>query len=104
MADERKYPVGIQTFSEIIRGGYVTIKDYDREVESYTLAIPNQEVRIGYIKGLMPAFTGLDEADVQMGFAAKWNGLSKQKTEHTFYHKKQNTYETNIISFSSRHG
>lgn len=34
--------------------GYLTIKDYDRESEIYTLSIPNQEVRIGYTDGLLP--------------------------------------------------
>jgi len=60
----------------LYQSGYLTIKDYDREMESYTLSIPNQEVRIGYIKGLLPVYTGLDETDVQMGFAAKfWKAL-----------------------------
>lgn len=60
----------------LYQSGYLTIKDYDRELLSYTLSIPNQEVRIGYTKGLLPIYTGLDEADVQMGFAAKfWKAL-----------------------------
>ena len=60
----------------LYQSGYLTIKDYDRETEAYTLSIPNQEVRIGYVKGLLPIYVGLDEADVQMGFAAKfWKAL-----------------------------
>ena len=60
----------------LYQSGYLTIKDYDRDLLSYTLSIPNQEVRIGYVKGLLPIYTGLDEADVQMGFAAKfWKAL-----------------------------
>ena len=60
----------------LYQSGYLTIKDYDREMEAYTLALPNQEVRIGYVRGLIPAFIGLDDADVQMGFAAKfWKAL-----------------------------
>ena len=62
----------------LYQSGYLTIKDYDREVETYTLAIPNQEVRIGYVKGLLPIYTGIDEADVQTGFAMKfWRALKK---------------------------
>ena len=58
--------------------GYLTIKDYDRDIEAYTLSFPNQEVRIGYVKGLLPIYTGLDDADVQIGFAAKfWRALKK---------------------------
>jgi hypothetical protein len=42
------------------------------------LAIPNQEVRIGYARGLLPVYTGLNDTDVQMGFALKfWRALKK---------------------------
>jgi hypothetical protein len=60
----------------LYQSGYLTIKDYDQEVEAYTLAIPNQEVRIGYTSGLLPVYIGLKASDVQMGFAAKfWRTL-----------------------------
>ena len=56
--------------------GYLTIKDYDREGQIFTLAIPNQEVRIGYADGLLPAYAGLEGEDVQAGFALKfWRAL-----------------------------
>ena len=62
----------------LYQSGYLTIKDYDPEIEAYTLSIPNQEVRIGYVKGLLPAYIGLNSSDVQMGFAAKfWRALKK---------------------------
>lgn len=60
----------------LYQSGYLTIKDYDRVTEAYTLSIPNQEVRVGYLRGLLPIYTGLDDADVQMGFAARfWKAL-----------------------------
>ena len=60
----------------LYQSGYLTIKDYDPEVEAYTLSIPNQEVRVGYTQGLLPAYIGLKGSDVQMGFAAKfWRAL-----------------------------
>ena len=60
----------------LYQSGYLTIKDYDRVTEAYTLSIPNQEVRVGYVRGLLPIYTGLDDADVQMGFAARfWKAL-----------------------------
>ncbi len=66
----------------LYQSGYLTIKDYDRDIEAYTLSIPNQEVRIGYVKGLLPTFTGLDDAEVQMGFAAKfWRALKQGDIE-----------------------
>ena len=62
----------------LYQSGYLTIKDYDPESETYTLSIPNQEVRIGYTQGLLPAYIGLKGSDVQVGFAAKfWRALKK---------------------------
>ena len=66
----------------LYQSGYLTIKDYDREGDIYTLAIPNQEVRIGYAKGLLPTYTGLNDADVQTGFALKfWRALKKDDVD-----------------------
>lgn len=48
-----KYPIGIQTFEKplpmIYQSGYLTIKGYDRDTESYLLDIPNNEVREGLL-------------------------------------------------------
>jgi hypothetical protein len=66
----------------LYQSGYLTIKGYDRESMMYTLSIPNQEVRIGYLKGLLPTYTGLDDADVQVGFALKfWRALKQGDIE-----------------------
>ena len=66
------------TLPLLYQSGYLTIKGYDRELMAYTLSIPNQEVRIGYTQGLLPAYLGLKSGDVQMGFAAKfWRALKK---------------------------
>ena len=56
----------------LYQSGYITIKDYERETDSYILAIPNKEVRVGLIDGLIPAYTGLDGSAVQDGFALKF--------------------------------
>jgi len=62
----------------LYQSGYLTIKGYDRETEIYTLSIPNQEVRIGYTKGLLPTFTGIEVGYTQKGFALKfWRALKK---------------------------
>lgn len=62
----------------LYQSGYLTIKDYDPEGEFYTLSIPNAEVRIGYVRGLLPTYIGLKDSDVQMGFALKfWRALKK---------------------------
>ena len=62
----------------LYQSGYLTIKNYDRESEIYTLSIPNQEVRIGYADGLLPVYTGLEGENVQAGFALKfWRALKR---------------------------
>lgn len=40
----------------LYQSGYITIKDYDCELELYTLDIPNKEVRIGLMKSLLPHY------------------------------------------------
>ena len=62
----------------LYQSGCLTIKDYDRESMTYTLSIPNQEVRTGFTKGLLPAYAGLEDSNVQVGFALKfWRALKK---------------------------
>jgi hypothetical protein len=62
----------------LYQSGYLTIKDYDRDSQLYTLAIPNQEVRVGYIDGLLPVYTGLTARDVKACFALKfWRALKQ---------------------------
>ena len=62
----------------LYQSGYLTIKDYDKESEMYTLSIPNQEVRIGFTRGLLPVYIGLDNSQVVSGFALKfWQALKK---------------------------
>jgi len=62
----------------LYQSGYLTIKGYDRESEMYTLDLPNQEVRLGYTRGLLPTYIGLESGSVQKGFALKfWRALKK---------------------------
>ena len=66
----------------LYQSGYLTIKDYDREAEMYMLAIPNQEVQVGYAEGLLPTYTGVRSNDVQTGFALKfWRALKQDDLE-----------------------
>ncbi len=36
--------------------GYLTIKDYDKELQLYTLGYPNKEVKIGFTQGLLAQY------------------------------------------------
>ena len=71
----------------LYQSGYLTIKDYDPEGETYFLSIPNQEVRVGYINGLLPTYTGLNSSDVQVGFALKfWRALKQGDIDLAMQH------------------
>ena len=48
------------------QSGYLTIKDYDRDVLLYTLGFPNDEVRYGFLNFLVPYYTGV--TDDETGF------------------------------------
>lgn len=45
----------------LFQTGYLTIKEYDPEGDRYTLGIPNEEVRRGLMRGLLPIFSGTDK-------------------------------------------
>lgn len=60
----------------LYQSGYLTIKNHERLGDCYTLAIPNQEVRVGFVEGLLPTYTGMESSDVQVGFALRfWKKL-----------------------------
>ena len=40
----------------LYQSGYITIKGYDEDYDSYTLGIPNKEVRLGLTKALIPYY------------------------------------------------
>lgn len=41
--------------------GYLTIKEYDEEYDEFTLGYPNAEVTYGFLKSLLPLYTGENE-------------------------------------------
>ncbi len=45
------------------QSGYLTIKDYDRELRLYTLDFPNEEVKEGFVNFLIPMYTSVSEMD-----------------------------------------
>ena len=48
------YPIPV-----IYQSGYLTIKGYDKEFQSYTLGFPNEEVKYGFLNSLVPYYTGV---------------------------------------------
>ena len=47
----------------LYQSGYLTIKDYDEEFRTYILGFPNREVENGFIKFLLPSYTGMDGSE-----------------------------------------
>lgn len=43
--------------------GYLTIKNYEKEFDSYTIALPNSEVKFGLYKRLLPLYAGFSDDD-----------------------------------------
>ena len=71
----------------LYQSGYLTIKDYDRIGEEYTLSIPNKEVRVGLTKGLLPLVTGMEAEGVRAGFAVRfWRALRVGDTDLALRH------------------
>ena len=61
---------GYDPIPVIYQSGYLTIKGYDREYNAFTLGYPNEEVRIGLMKYLLPVYvdnyTAIDRFDYRL--------------------------------------
>ena len=59
-AEVSAFDAPTETMTDIIpllyQSGYITIKDYDKALDLYTLDIPNKEVRLGLMKSLLPNY------------------------------------------------
>ena len=53
----------------IYQSGYLTIKDYDKEVKLYTLGFPNDEVRYGFLNFLVPYYTNVTDGETAFHIA-----------------------------------
>ena len=68
---------GLQTYRAVaqdalpilFQAGYLTIKDYISDLRLYRLGFPNDEVRYGFLKNLLPAYS-----DVPFGQTGVWVG------------------------------
>ncbi len=59
-ADESEFDAPTENMNTIIplfyQSGYITIKDYNRDYNYYTLDVPNKEVKVGLTKALIPSY------------------------------------------------
>ncbi|MCQ2345124.1 MAG: ATP-binding protein [Paludibacteraceae bacterium] len=54
----------------IYQSGYLTIKDYDPDLEQYILGFPNREVEEGFVKRLMKSFIDFEATNTPFNVAA----------------------------------
>ena len=58
-ADKSEFDAPTESMTSVIpllyQSGYITIKDYNRDYDYYTLDVPNKEVRLGLTKALIPS-------------------------------------------------
>ena len=63
-ADKNDFDAATETMTTIMpllyQSGYLTIKDYDADTQLYTLGIPNNEIRVGLYRNLLPHFLAED--------------------------------------------
>lgn len=52
----------------IYQSGYLTIKGYDREFETYRTGFPNREVEEGFVKYLMPFYANINAVESSLRF------------------------------------
>lgn len=63
-ADECEFDAPTENMSTLIpllyQSGYITIKDYNRDYNYYTLDVPNKEVKVGLTRALIPGYVTCD--------------------------------------------
>ena len=63
----------------LYQSGYVTIKDYDSDIEIYTLDIPNKEIRVGLFENLLPNYVDGIYAERGGVAVARMSGLIRRR-------------------------
>ena len=63
----------------LYQSGYVTIKDYDSDIELYTLDIPNKEIRVGLFENLLPNYVDGIYAERGGVAIARMSGLIRRR-------------------------
>ena len=61
--------VAQDTLPILFQAGYLTIKEYIKDLRLYRLGFPNDEVRYGFLQNLLPAYS-----DVPFGQTGVWVG------------------------------
>ena len=78
----------------LYQSGYVTIKDYDPDIELYTLDIPNKEIRVGLFENLLPNYVDGIYAERGGVAIARMSGLIRRRDMDGALHLLQDYLET----------
>lgn len=65
----------------LYQAGYLTIKKYEKEFESYTIALPNEEVKYGLYEWLLPLLLAMAKAKRNADYLAKLDRSDQQLKE-----------------------
>ena len=68
----------------LYQAGYLTIKDFDRESEVYTLSYPNSEVRVSMLEVLMPSWVGCSSKDGKLYMQKFYFALKSGRIDEAF--------------------
>ncbi len=63
----------------LYQSGYITIKNYDNDIDLYTLDIPNKEIRVGLFESLLPNYVDGIYAERSGVAIARMSGLIRRK-------------------------
>lgn len=70
----------------LYESGYVTIKDYDDEIQSYILALPNKEVSTSFSRALLSIYSGKDLMECRDSFNRIRKALLKGEPDNFMRH------------------
>ena len=78
----------------LYQSGYVTIKDYDKDTQLYTLDIPNKEIRVGLFNSLLPNYVNGTQAQQGGVTITKMASLIRRRDMDGALQLLQNYFET----------
>lgn len=81
----------------LYEAGYITIKEYDEEIESYILGLPNKEVATSFSEALLPIYSDNDVKDCRDSFVKMRKAILKGEPDN-FMHRLQTFLQGNPYS------
>lgn len=75
------------------QSGYLTIKDYDKEMDLYTLDFPNMEVRKGFLEFLIPSFVPVRTSGAGIFFVGNFREAVLAGEPEDFMERMQNLFD-----------